>query len=84
MAAAWLLTSRVALDNCDSVLRFSVIRQEDLDCAFLEDGGSSNEEGRRAALEGVLQGLAALEVDGWDMVAAVGIHSALRYSTLRR
>lgn len=66
MAAAWLLTSRVGLDSCDSVLRFCILRQEDLDCAFLEGGGSSSEEGRRVAHDGVLQGLAALEVgEAW-------------------
>lgn len=78
LALAWLLTSRVALSNCETVLACGVLREEDLDGAFREgeEGGAdgslalveasnptpSPPTSSRCCIEAVLQGLAALEV----------------------
>ncbi len=67
LAVAWLLTSRLALKdgNCESVLRHSVVREEDLEAAFASRSGSGPAAGERrrpACLERILQGLSALEV----------------------
>lgn len=59
MAIAWLLVSSVDVDHCENVLG-TVLRSEDLDRAF--GSGDSSEEDTREACDGVLQGLAALEV----------------------
>lgn len=62
MAVAWLLTSRVALEECEEVLACSVLRREDLSEAFRLEKSTGHEEISSSGHEGVLQGLAALEV----------------------
>lgn len=62
MAIAWLLVSSVDVDHCESVLG-SVLRPEDLDRAF--GSGDLSEGTVTEACEGVLQGLAALEVSAF-------------------
>ncbi|CAN0259561.1 unnamed protein product [Ectocarpus sp. 6 AP-2014] len=73
LAVAWLLTSRLAVCNCEIVLGSSVLRQEDLDGAFrmatVTSTWTSAEESvhtrRSCCLESILQGLAALEDLVW-------------------
>ncbi|CAM9618650.1 unnamed protein product [Scytosiphon promiscuus] len=80
LALAWLLTSRVALCNCESILACSVFREEDLSEVFRgkEEFGAGRDlalgEGSthppssissRCSVEAVLQGLAALEDLVW-------------------
>lgn len=60
IAAAWLLTSESALRDCERTLSCSVLREKDLDEAF--SLGSYTGPSRRTSIEGILQGLAALEV----------------------
>ena len=62
LAVAWLMTSRLALGSCESVLRCGVVRDQDLDDAFFGFLGGQAAVRRRSGLERVLQGLAALEV----------------------
>lgn len=67
LAVAWLLSSRLALSHCESVLSGSVLRRDDVDGA-LAGGAAGAGAGREAStrrascLDRVLQGLAALEV----------------------
>ncbi|CAB1101793.1 unnamed protein product [Ectocarpus sp. CCAP 1310/34] len=73
LAVAWLLTSRLAVCNCEIVLSCSVLREEDLDGAFraatVTSSVISAEESmhtrRSCCLESILQGLAALEDLVW-------------------
>ncbi|CAM9548795.1 unnamed protein product [Ectocarpus sp. 12 AP-2014] len=73
LAVAWLLTSRLAVCNCEIVLGCSVLREEDLDGAFraatVTSSVISAEESMRTrrscCLESILQGLAALEDLVW-------------------
>ncbi|CAM9435430.1 unnamed protein product [Ectocarpus sp. 13 AM-2016] len=73
LAVAWLLTSRLAVCNCEIVLGCSVLREEDLDGAFraatVTSSVMSAEESmhtrRSCCLESILQGLAALEDLVW-------------------
>lgn len=64
LAVAWLLSSRLALSHCESVLSSSVLREGDVDAALAGAGTGGGREPlrRRASLDRVLQGLAALEV----------------------